>query len=65
MFKDLEKKRVLKMVEVTEKRIFGIGNMIFSQDTEPENLYIVVFGQILLYKREGTKEIPVSIIGRL
>lgn len=53
------------MVEVTEKRIFGIGNMIFSQDTEPENLYIVVFGQILLYKREGTKEIPVSIIGRL
>lgn len=44
LFKDLDKKRILKMVEATEKRIFLIDSVVYAEGTTPSHLFVVVTG---------------------
>lgn len=62
LFKDLDKKRILKMVEVTEKRIFLIDNIIYNEGDVPSHLFVMVTGQVELLKRNRGREIPVATV---
>lgn len=61
-FKDIEKKKILKMVEATEKMTYELDNTVYNEGEWPQFLYIVFKGHVTLYKKANCVDIAMASV---